>query len=55
MNDRRDKQKIINLEVYTDGSLKQYLHKMTFGGESLMVYWEKLIGIHIWRFRRIQE
>ena len=32
-----------------------HTHKRTFGGESLMVYWEKLIGIHTWRFRVIQE
>lgn len=35
--ERRSKEKIINLEVYTDGSLKKIGKTMTFGGWSFIV------------------
>ena len=35
--ERRSKEKIINLEVYTDGSLKKVGSTMTFGGWSFIV------------------
>lgn len=37
MEDRRSREKIINLEVYTDGSLKKMGKSMTFGGWSYIV------------------
>ena len=37
MEEKRSKEKIINLEVYTDGSLKKVGNTMTFGGWSFIV------------------
>ena len=37
MEERRSKEKIINLEIYTDGSLKKVGTTMTFGGWSFIV------------------
>lgn len=37
MEERRSKEKIINLEIYTDGSLKKVGNTMTFGGWSFIV------------------
>ena len=36
MEDRRSREKIINLEIYTDGSLKKRGKNMTFGGWSFI-------------------
>lgn len=37
MEERRSREKIINLEIYTDGSLKKTGKEMTFGGWSFIV------------------
>lgn len=37
MIDRRSREKVINLEIYTDGSLKKLSSKMTFGGWGFIV------------------